>query len=325
MLYLVAENPSAARQAFKRVIDDTSATSAERAKTILMAMQGFMRNEGDSGVAVAESYLPTLDALPDVVVPRFQARQLLLGWYLNYDIDDKILVTAPYMLQLAKSMTAAEQQQNGQAITMAYQAMASYQANRLHPDSALAILHQAPTDFPTLASLLTQGLASTVTRYEMIGKKVPALHADYWINKEAKFPAGNASILLFTANWCHSCRDSYPTVVKLNDELKSKGLQTVLAVTLDGVFEGKAMTPDEEVEANRKYFVGEHKFTFPIAVQRPREGSASGEGNVQAFEVGAYPDFVVVDKTGIVRAVLLGWDPYGNRAKALTTVLNQLL
>jgi thiol-disulfide isomerase/thioredoxin len=166
----------------------------------------------------------------------------------------------------------------------------------------------------------------------MVGKPAPTLGGDYWLNDNAKPYADGVTMIIFTANWCHSCRESYPTVEKLSTDLKGKGLQTVLAVSLDGVFEGVQMAnPDQEVAANKTYFVEKHKFGYPIAIQNPAVHKASdGESqdstaNSMKFHLRGLPQFIVVDKKGVVRAVLVGWDPYGNRGRALGAVLEQLV
>jgi thiol-disulfide isomerase/thioredoxin len=130
---------------------------------------------------------------------------------------------------------------------------------------------------------------------------------------------------MFTANWCPSCKSSYPTVTKLNEEWKSKGLRTIFAVTLDGVFEGVAMDEKQEVEANRKYFVEKNKFPYPIAIQGKADEPTTPGQFLPTFNIGGYPQFFVIDKQGIVRGILMGWDPYGNRARVLTHLLQQLL
>lgn len=322
---MIAGDSVSAIGLFDRAADDASGAPAERADALLAIIRATATTPH------ADEYVAKLDALPNMTLPRYLARRLLLGYYLNYDIDDKLEDAAHAMITLAHDLPVAQQQEQAASTLEAYRSLAALYANRLHPDSALALLHAAPAQQPNIPDA-AQKLAEDVARYEMVGKAAPTVNADYWINGQAKPYTSGVTVVLFTANWCHSCRDSYPTVEKLNADLKAKGLQTVLAVSLDGVFEGVQMTsPEQEVAANKQYFVDKHKFTYPIAIQKPSAAeqpastSATMTGNDAQFHLRGLPQFIVVDQKGIVRAVLIGWDPYGNRGRALTAVVQHLL
>ncbi len=326
-LYVTADNIPAARQVFKRLITDTTLSTEHRAEATLLAMRAMQATYvPDSGVVWAANYVPIVDSFPGVLVQKYTARTLLIGWYMSYDIDDKLKLAVEEMRALAKQMTPEQQMQSASSISTIYGTLAALHGSNLHADSALMVLRSAVTDFPALSASLTPRLAPVIARYEMVGKPVPSLRADFWLNDSTTLKAGEPKLVVFTANWCHSCRSSYPTVEKLSAEYKPKGLTTILAVSLDGQFDGVQMQPVAEVEANRKYFIGKHEFTYPIAIQRDGDDPAtSGARNVAAFNVGAFPQFVVVDKKGIVRAVLMGWDPYGNRERTLTAAIKQVM
>jgi len=321
---LIAGDSASAVGLFDRASDDVSGTPAERADAMLAIIHATMATPH------ADGYLAKLDAIPNMTLPRYLARRMLMGYYLNFDIDDKLEEATRTMIALARDLPVAQQKEQAPATLEAYRSLASLYANRLHADSALALLHAAPGQQPNIPDAAKQ-LAEDVTRYEMVGKTAPVVAGDYWLNGSAKPYASGVTVVVFTANWCHSCRDAYPMLEKMNADFGVKGMQTVLAVSLDGVFEGTQMTtPDQEVAANKRYFVEQHKFNFPIAIQNPalRAQSPSptvAAANDQQFHIRGLPQFIVVDQKGIVRAVLVGWDPYGNRGRALTAIVQHLL
>jgi len=320
-LKMLAGDTASAIGLFDKAAEDHSGTAEARAAALTEILRATTSSRH------ADEYLAQLDAVPNVPVERFKARRMLMGYYQNYDIDDKLEVAARTMIELGRSFSPAVQQEQSDGILNAYRALAGLYANRLRPDSALIVLRGAPAQLPNLPAAQT-AFAEDIARYEMIGKPATTVAADYWLNGEAKPYAGGVTVVLFTANWCHSCKDSYPTVTKINQELAPKGLRTVLAVNLDGQFQGVTMAPDKEVEANKTYFVGEHGFPYPIAIQKPVEVAGQPNAmpsNAAGFHLTGFPQFIVVDQKGIVRAVLTGWDPYGNRERALSAVVRQLL
>jgi len=327
----VVSVPAIAQSSPGVVSADSSAVHADslRASALLanlgLALQGADRT---TAVAAAEQDLARLDSIPGAIPQKLVGHNALQGYYSSFDIDDKLAVNARTILALAKQLPVLIQPRATRIVSGAYRNLASLQANELHPDSAVAILQAAPAAFPAIPTLKDR-LTPDIARYQMVGHKAPPVYADYWLNRDSASPpvswTNGVSVLVFTANWCHSCRDSYPTLTKLSADDASRGLHMVFAVSLDGQFEGTTMPPEQEVAANRQYYVTHHGFTAPIAIQQPASSSTTIPRNDQAFLVAALPQLIVIDRTGTIRAVLLGWDPYGRRQHALTTIVTQLL
>lgn len=335
-------------------IPDTSAHTADsaRASALVRDIRAALHTSDlQTGVATAEQRLTQLDAIPGVLPQKITGHRILQGYYGNFDIDDKRRANAQAILTLAKQLPTSIQPRAVHIVSGAYSDLASLQANDLHPDSALATLKAAPAAFPAIPDLLAE-LAPDIARYQLIGQKAPALQGDYWLNRSAGASSpspiawgDSVSVLVFTANWCHSCKDSYPTLTELASKDASRGLRIVLAIMLDGQFGGVQMAPAQEVEANQEYYVTHHGFHCPIALQRPSaEPSAAGDTaaatkggandaanavvpprNSDAFLLTGLPQFIVIDRTGTIRAVLTGWDPSGRRQHALTAIVTKLL
>jgi hypothetical protein len=86
----------------------------------------------------------------------------------------------------------------------------------------------------------------------------------------------------------------------------------VLASQLWGTFKGDTteLTAEQELEADRKYFLGKHKLTMPIGidttmrvpgVRDPEKLEWAPDRIGKAFGVNAWPSFYLIDHNGIVR------------------------
>jgi thiol-disulfide isomerase/thioredoxin len=98
---------------------------------------------------------------------------------------------------------------------------------------------------------------------------------------------GKVVLLNFWATWCTPCRAEMPDLVKWQREYKSRGLQ-VIGITY----------PPEELAEVRE-FIKSIKVNYPVAL---------GEEQTKAiFDKGeTLPITVVIDKKGMVRAVIQG-------------------
>lgn len=325
-LYVGAGQSEGARQVFDRLINE-STDDEVKAEAVVLAIEALRRAPvSDSGILWAEDYLPVVDAIENVPAQKFKARARLIGFYLGRDIDDKLLPTAAEMFELATQMNPDEQKVSAKEIASSISILASLHASNLFSDSAVALLQSTPKKFPAIENSLVTTLQPALDRYLLIGKKAPTLLSDKWLGDLIAVPSSSPTLLMFTANWCPSCKNSYASVKELSARYADKGLKTVLAVTLDGEFEGVEMTPAEEILANEKYFRERERLDFPIAIQEGEEtvSESAPLRNRESFKVGGYPQFMVIDGNGIIQAIILGWDPYGNRERALTQALEQV-
>jgi thiol-disulfide isomerase/thioredoxin len=146
------------------------------------------------------------------------------------------------------------------------------------------------------------------------------VEAPQWLNAPAGTTKvdvkGTVSVIQFTAHWCGPCRKSYPSTLRLHNTWAPKGLQVIFATELYG-FQGtqRPLTADQELAADKKYFVEEHGLPFKIAIEpqrQPQPAGASGSAsatNSDRYKVGGIPHIVVTDKQGRIRLIVIGWDP----------------
>jgi thiol-disulfide isomerase/thioredoxin len=98
---------------------------------------------------------------------------------------------------------------------------------------------------------------------------------------------GRVVVLDFWATWCPPCRASIPTLARVAAALEPRGV-TVLGVDVERL-------PPSAAGAAHRRLGG----TFPSVQDAGRQVAA-------AYHVDALPTLVVVDRAGVVRAVLVG-------------------
>jgi thiol-disulfide isomerase/thioredoxin len=97
---------------------------------------------------------------------------------------------------------------------------------------------------------------------------------------------GKAILLDFWATWCSPCRKEMPTVEKIHQEFKDKGLVVL------GLNVGEALEVVEQ-------YLKTAKVTYPVALTMDSD-------IVPAFQVTAFPTYVVIDQEGKIVAYQVG-------------------
>jgi peroxiredoxin len=127
----------------------------------------------------------------------------------------------------------------------------------------------------------------------LMDKPAPAFELATLDGKRVKLADLKGKVVLvdFWASWCKPCLASMPALVELHRTLTSKGLVIV------------GVTDDDPADA--KQTVADKKLTYPIALD-PDHAAWS------AYLVQGLPTTVLIDRTGIVRQVMLGASGYGD-------------
>lgn len=130
-----------------------------------------------------------------------------------------------------------------------------------------------------------------VLRMDLVGRPAPPLK----VTPVGRAPRsldelrGSVVLLDFWAPWCGPCRASMPRLDALASRLGAEGLKVV------GIAEDT--TPDRAQTA-----------ADALGARYPIASDVDGE-TMRAFGLSALPSLVVVDRKGVVREVLVGWDP----------------
>ena len=180
------------------------------------------------------------------------------------------------------------------------------------------MLRRAPAELKGVDGV-SERLAPTVERYELVGKPAAAIEAPVWLNA----PEGTRSVemtggvtwLQFTAHWCGPCREAYPAAVRLQKQFGAKGFRVAMATQLYGYFENRRnLAPADELAAIRDYFP-KHGIVWPVAVSdnlppvmesgRPVRKPNVNDAN---YKVAGIPQIHIIDRTGVIRLIMIGFD-----------------
>ncbi|MGE5361944.1 MAG: TlpA family protein disulfide reductase [Bacteroidales bacterium] len=319
-LYMLAKQPDLANQAIKKALSAPGATEPDKANALVAAVEMSMGSPvTDDGIKAAEGYCAQLDAMAGVTSQKIQAHARLGSYFRAVDVDDKIFAHGNKVIELARTLPADERQKQSRSLAGSYVNVAEVYGGWEQADKAIAILEQGLKDLGTGPDVSSQ-LQPTIERYRLVGTIAPPVEAPNWLNAPAGTTKldvkGTVSVIQFTAHWCGPCRKSYPSTLRLHNTWAPKGLQVIFATELYG-FLGtqRSLTAEQEIAADKKYFVEEHGIPFKIAIEPQRQPQARGAApsanptNSDRYKVAGIPHIVVTDKQGKIRLIVIGWDP----------------
>lgn len=321
-LYIEADQCEKVRAIVSRRLTEPGLSEAQRADLLLESI--------DVAVTAGRSKCKDIIAQVDVAVGQLEAMgdgfllQQVMAYRQAANIygkdENRLEKAANRYIELYRQLTPTQRSSNLRfGIYKAYTNLARIYADRGDNDRAkqsfrdgIQLLSQDPDAASTL-SILRYDLG----RYELPGKKAAPIEAEYWINhKSGGKPlelAGKVTLIEFTAHWCVPCKESYPSLMRLHKKYAGRGFQIVLPTTLYGYFgKDRNLTPEQEFAADKKYFKKELELPFKIAIKIPDSrgsGGPGGDKNARAYFSQAIPQFVVVDRKGVVRYVSAEWNP----------------
>ncbi|MBL0170577.1 MAG: redoxin domain-containing protein [Gemmatimonadaceae bacterium] len=319
-LYTFVGDTANARRAVERGLSAPGVAPRERGSAYLQAISMANRAaDAFAGYVVrAEELVKLVDAFPDSLVElKLRAHSTMLGQYEYADHDDGIRYHATIVRELGRRT------KNTQSILQAYESLARTAADYLHPDSALMILDDAEKELGAAANV-KESLGAMRARYMLVGTKATPVVGEHWLNAPdqpgaADVGNGKVTLVQFTAHWCAPCRNSYPGMLELSKYFGSTNYETIFVTDLYGYLgTAKNLSAAEEVAADRTYYAEHHGLPFRIAIARsyapeftPAQRAASNDGR---YQVGGIPQIVIVDKKGVIRQIVVGWD-HGNTAR----------
>jgi thiol-disulfide isomerase/thioredoxin len=320
-LQMEGQQPDAARQTIARALAAPGAGAAAQAATLAAGVRILSRQIRQPGVlAQAETYVDELEKLPaSFVRERIEAHGVLNGYYRADDIDAGIIRHSTRLLQLNAALAPDQRTpQIANTIIAAYQNLAEAWAGQEQTAQALDLLRRAPVELAGVEGVADR-LAPTIERYELVGKPAPAIQAPTWLNAPEGTTkmdlAGGVTWLQFTAHWCGPCREAYPAAVRLQKLFGGRGFRVMMATQLYGYFENRRnLAPSDELAAIRDYFP-KHGIVWPIAVSdnlppamengRPVRQMNVNDAN---YRVAGIPQIHIVDRKGIIRLIMIGFD-----------------
>jgi thiol-disulfide isomerase/thioredoxin len=310
-LYGVAGDTLNVRLATERLLSATDLPPRAQGEALVLGMNQAMAKQSNYfGILDgAEAFAAKIDALPDSLADiKLTAHQRLLGQYEYLDVADGLRHHALAVIALAKELDKPFLAMSG------YSSLARSYADKLMPDSALAILDAAEKE---LGATAADRFKDFRHRYALIGTKAPPISAEWWINTDQKTvvtPApGRVTLIEFTAHWCGPCKNSYPGISGLAKKFAGRAFDGVMVTSLYGYIGTRQnLTQAQEIEADKVYFGTEHALPFPVAINPPPVRVAGGPYTQPKpdtdYRVGGIPQIIIVDKKGVIRQIVTGWD-----------------
>ncbi|MGH7592245.1 MAG: TlpA disulfide reductase family protein, partial [Gemmatimonadales bacterium] len=338
-LYSQVGEDSLAMAAVNKRLAEPGLTETDQASA-LAGMVAALTRPDTLVIARAEPYMKRLDALSDgVIMQKLDAHSRLNGEYRYLDVNDRIrqhslaIIALGQRLKVASAADRSPGAVRSFTLLEAYTNLAEVYGDFGHPDSAAMMLDQATKDHPEIPPAdADQMLKSERERYALVGQPAMTLEAGHWLNAPSGLrsidPRGKVTVIEFTAHWCIPCRNSYPAMTAMADQFGKQGVQFIFATEFYGYL-GNRLNLDAAAEfaADREYYVTEHGVHFPVAIAAAPPPYQPGvpyvpNGNDAHYQVGGIPQTVIIDRHGIIRRILTGWDT-GNaeRIPALLAVL----
>lgn len=336
-LFLFIADTANARRATDRLLAAPGLSPRERGEAYLAAIRSAIAAADPFAglVSGAEALARRMDALPDSLIDlKLQAHLRLLGQYEYADVDDGIRAHAAAVLDLVsrgwRPGSPAIERTAQSALLQAYLSLARAAGDFLQPDSALAILDRAEAELGS-APEAQRALAGSRALYALVGTRATPVVAEHWINAPdtlttVPLGAGKVTLLQFTAHWCAPCRNSYPGFKRVAARFAGAAFEPMMVTDLYGTFEGRQVTAEEELAADRTYYAEHWGIPFRVAIVTPPQGGEGPGAQAaidQAYRLSGVPQIVVVDQRGVIRQIVVGWDR-GNEER-LTRLIEQLL
>ena len=335
-LYSFVGDTAQQRRATERALAATDLPPRQHGRVMLLLVQQEIGLAKDyfGMIDGAERVVAQIDALPDSLADlKISAHQTMMGRYEYLDVDEGLRIHASAVLSLARRTmdgdSASARAKRSSVMTSAYLSLARSAADLLHPDSALMILDNAERE---LGPEVAPRFADFRDRYALIGTKAAEINAEWWLNTDApaaiKPGDGRVRFIEFTAHWCGPCKNSYPGVRSIAERFRAAPFEGVMVTSLYGYIGARQhLTAEEEVAADREYFTKEHALPFKVAVNSfPKNVTPPAYRQPQVdrdYRVGGIPQIVIIDKRGLVRQIVTGWDQ-GN-TRRIGDLIGQLL
>lgn len=320
-LYAEAGSFDLAGTAMARALASSSWTAAERAGLLSQSITLMLREpKGDARNARIEKVVDELDAMPEAIEPKVAAHLSLNGYYRGDDIDAGIIKHSTWLINTGKTLPPELRRKYGPRIVSSYENMAEAWAGQGRTADALALLRRAATDWPEITDAASR-MAPTIDRYLLVGTQAPAVTAPRFLNAPSGTTrmdmTGSVTLLEFTAHWCGPCRESYPGVNRLRARFDKRGFRVVMATQLYGYFQTeRPLDAATELDRDRKYF-SEYGLDVPVAVWDAitvsvKDGkvnySPGPNQNEEAYKVGGIPQIHLIDRHGVIRLIMVGYD-----------------
>lgn len=300
-LYFFAEEYEGARTAARR-----SFTSSPAPEAVSMAQHIVI--ESSLRMGDAQALLATITKIKPPS-PRAAARiAAMAGAELAGVVADKLGTQAGLdLLTKAEALVPFDQLTAGMDKTLVDQTRASLAAGRADLLSGDGKHAEALAALKTMRWKLADGgpaarqIDTKLKQTALVGRVAPPIARERGYGDFAGLESLRGKVVLvdFTTHWGPSCKQSYPAVRKMYDELKGKGLEVVGVTTYFGFFGNERGISEDQEFAKLADHVKEHNITWPVVV--------GPKSNPAAYGVNTSAHYVVLGRDGKVVSYTAGY------------------
>ena len=341
---------AAAEQHLRAWLRTRGVTTVDSVIAFRMAVGSLLRRDVTTArIALARQYVERLAAFPPAVAnPALLAgRFLLMGTFDHRGETDSAVAWGMRAYAVALAMPYEGRAGNivnaGSSLVALVRALAGLPNGARRIDSLLAVLKVAVVPRPAEVAQdtalmryyrenITPAAENLFGMVAWVGKPMPPFVATHWLNQDRPATISDAApgartlrlddgvVRIVGFGWfgCSGCQIALRNVQQSLGVLPS-GVQVIFNERGEGSFNGDFVTPDEEADDLRKWYVERKHYTFPIAIWAPVKDSTSGGGLVpresplwRTLHVLVGPTVYIVDGRGVIRYLGFGFDlPYG--------------
>jgi len=174
---------------------------------------------------------------------------------------------------------------------------------------AAAAARDAMTRFPDDENLNTR-MVNFIHQYGLVKQPLPELPQLTWLGTAAEGTSlaglleGRVGLIDLWAPWCPPCRRSFPFLRDLQERYGKDGLRVVGLTRLYGYYEDEETRIDDTAPGKEleliEAFTASRELTWPVGV------ATEGDALFAALGVAGIPNFILVDRQGMVRRTFLG-------------------
>lgn len=174
---------------------------------------------------------------------------------------------------------------------------------------AAAAARDAIARFPDDENLNTR-MVNFIHQYGLVNQPLPELPRLTWLGTAAEGTSlaglleGRVGLIDLWAPWCPPCRKSIPFLRDLQERHGKDGLRVVGLTRLYGYYEDEKTRIDDTAPGKEleliEAFTASRELTWPVGV------ATEGDALFATLGVAGIPNFILVDRQGVVRQTFLG-------------------